>query len=111
MYVPKSPHCHEIFGFSDLSDNLIPKNKTWWEKTNKLFSERRERSFSLESKNRTAAKVSEVATTVSELDTFAPCSPAKKNCSLDKINGNYSLEETEHSGVHASKLRLELGQG
>ena len=77
-----------------------------------LFSERRERSFSLESKNRTAAKkVSEVATTVSELDTFAPCSPAKKNCSLDKINGNYSLEETEHSGVHARRMRLELGQG
>ena len=49
------------------------------------------------------------ATTVSELDTFAPCSPAKKNCSLDKINGNYSLEETEHSGVHARRMRLELG--
>ena len=55
--------------------------------------------------------MSEVATTVSELDTFAPCSPAKKNCSLDKINGNYSLEETEHSGVHARRMRLELGQG
>ena len=51
------------------------------------------------------------ATTVSELDTFAPCSPAKKNCSIDKINGNYSLEETEHSGVHARRMRLELGQG
>ena len=62
-------------------------------------------------KNRTAAKkVSEVATTVSELDTFAPCSPAKKNCSLDKINENYSLEETEHSGVQR-RIRLELGQG
>ena len=34
------------------------------------------------------------AITVSELDAFSPCSPAKKNCSLDKINGNYSLEET-----------------
>ena len=74
-----------------------------------MFSERRERSFSLESKNRTAAKkVAEVATTISELDTFAPCSPAKKNCSLDKINGNYSLEETEHSGVNARRMRLEL---
>ena len=50
-------------------------------------------------------------TTVSELDTFAPCSPAKNNCSLDKINGNYSLEETEHSGVHVRRMRLELGQG
>ena len=35
------------------------------------------------------------ATAVSELDTFAPCSP-------DKINGNYSLEETENSGFHAN---------
>ena len=49
------------------------------------------------------------ATTVSELDTFAPCSPAKKNCSLDKINGYYSLEETEHSRVYARTMRLELG--
>ena len=51
------------------------------------------------------------ATTVSELDRFAPCSLAKKSCSLDKINGNYSLEETENSGVHARRMRLELGQG
>ena len=51
------------------------------------------------------------ATTISQLDIFAPCYPAKKDCSLDKINGNYSLEETEHSGVHARKIRLELGQG
>ena len=51
------------------------------------------------------------ATTVSELDIFAPCSPAKKNSSLDKINGNDSLEETEYSGVHARRMRLELGQG
>ena len=51
------------------------------------------------------------ATTVSELDIFAPCSPTKKNCSLDKINGNDSFEETEYSGVHARRMRLELGQG
>ena len=49
------------------------------------------------------------AITVSELDTFVPCSPAKKNCSSDKINGNYSLKETNHSGVHARRMRLELG--
>ena len=61
--------------------------------------------------NRTAAKkVSGAATTISELDEFAPCSPAKKNCSFDKINGNYSLEETEHSEVQARRMRLELGQ-
>ena len=55
--------------------------------------------------------MSEVATTVSELDTFGACSPAKINCSLDKINGNYSLVETEHSRVHARRMKLELGQG
>ena len=44
------------------------------------------------------------ATTVSKLD-------AKKNYSLDKINWNYSLEETEHSGFHARRMRLKLGQG
>ena len=41
------------------------------------------------------------STTVSELDTFTPCSPAKKDCSLNKINGNYALEETKHSGLHS----------
>ena len=50
------------------------------------------------------------ATIVSELDIFAPCSTAKKNCSSDKINGKYSLEETEHSGVHARRMRLKLGR-
>ena len=51
------------------------------------------------------------STTISELDTFAPCSSTKKSCSLDKINGDYSLEETEHSRVHARRMRLKLGQG
>ena len=59
---------------------------------------------------KTGISRSNKATIVSELDTFAPCSPAKKNCSLGKINGNYLLEETEHSGVHARRMRLELGK-
>ena len=51
------------------------------------------------------------STTLSELDTFTPCYPAKKKYSLDKNNGDYSLEETEHSGVHARRMRVDFGQG
>ena len=62
----------------------------------------------MESRNRDLPRSE--AFTVSELDTFAPCSPTKKNCSLDKIYGNYSLEEIEHSEVHTRRMGLELGQ-
>ena len=69
-----------------------------------VFTKKRKKFF-------TGVRERSQATTVSELDTFAPCYPAKKYCPLDKINGNYSLEETELLGVHARRMRLELGQG
>ena len=52
-----------------------------------VFIKKRKKLFT-GSKNMTGTKkkVSEVATSVSGLDTFVSCSPAKKNCSLDKIN-------------------------
>ena len=48
---------------------------------------------------------------VSELDIFATYSPSKENCFLYKINGGYSLEETENSGVFERRMILELGLG
>ena len=53
MYVPKSPYCHGIFVFSDLLENLLLIKSNTVTKTNELFSERRERSFSLQSENST----------------------------------------------------------
>ena len=111
MYVPKSPYCHGVFGFSDLLDNLVPIKKNMVKKNQQTVFRKKRKKFFIGVKKQDSCQKKVWSTTVSELDTFTPCSPAKKNCSLDKINGNYSLEETKHSGVHARRMRLELGQG
>ena len=53
MFVSKSPCCHKIFIFSELLHNLILIKWNMVGKNNELFSERRERRFSMESENRT----------------------------------------------------------
>ena len=52
MFVSKSPCCHKIFIFSELLHNLILIKWNMVGKNNELFSERRERRFSMESENR-----------------------------------------------------------
>ena len=44
------------------------------------------------------------AITVSELDTLLHV-PLPRKIALDEINGNYSLDETDHSGFHARRMR------
>ena len=51
------------------------------------------------------------STESNDTDTIAPSSPAKKNCSFEKINRNCPLIESEILKVHTRKMKIELGLG
>ena len=49
------------------------------------------------------------STAGNDTDTIAGSSPAKKNCSFEKINRNCPLIDSEMSKVHTRKMKIERG--
>ena len=106
MCVCKSPCCHIIFIFSELLHNLILIKWNMVGKNNELFSERRERRFSLESENRTyqGLKLPLLLSKIALLHVPLP----RKIVLLTRLFGTVQLKKTEQPGFHTRQMRLKL---